>query len=414
MVARDPLAGSASSLNVCVIGDGGGAHVRSRVDALASCVDGVHLLTPRASDLTTVTETVVENSEAATFETFRRWRDVISSCAGDVVHIQYASSWGAWVFALMNDPRPMVLTVMGGDVLFNEQSKPHPLARWLTRCVLDRANVITAKTDHLASSMVALGVDEQKIARLVWGIDTDIFSPGDKATARSSIGVDADALVVFSPRMLNPFYNIDVMIRAVAKVRAIFPNVQLLLSEYEAQAGYRQELESLAKDLGVADVVTFVGSLTPDEMATYYRASDVAVGLPPSDGFPQTVFEAMSCGTVNVVTPLDRYAEFIDDGETAIYAAPDPDTLSEKLMMLFSDPGMRAQIADAGIQKMTEIPNLNDSAREIANVMGDARARSVGQPLNPLRRWMGWLILLGLSMRPQMTLSARPIDAAKE
>ncbi len=410
--AKGQAQGSAGTL--CVIGDSGGAHVRSRVGALATCVDGVHLLTPRASGLTKIIETVVENNEAATFQNFWRWRDTISSCAGDVVHIQYASSWGAWVFALMNDPRPMVLTVMGGDVLFDEQSKPHPLARWLTRCVLDRANVITAKTDHLASSMVALGVDQQKIARLVWGIDPDIFSPGDKAAARASIGVDVDALIVFSPRMLNPFYNIDVMIRAVAKVRATFPNIQLLLSEYEAQAGYREELESLALDLGVADIVAFVGRLTPDEMTTYYRASDVAVGLPPSDGFPQTVFEAMSCGIVNVVTPLDRYAEFIDDGETAVYAAPDPGTLSEKLMMLFGDPGMRARIAGAGIQKMTEIPNLNDSARELASVMDDVRARGAGQPLNPLRRWMGWLILFGFSMRSLLTPGVHPLDAAKE
>lgn len=393
---------------ICVIGDGGGAHVRSRVGALAKISGPVHLVTPRPSDLDNITETVVATSAQPTLAAFAAWRDAVSAVTAGVLSIHYASSWGAWVFALMNDRRPMVLTVMGGDVLFDEQSNPHPLARWLTRCVYRRADIITAKTDHLASALVSEGVDPDRIKPLVWGIDTTVFSPGDRSAARQTLDIDPDALVVFSPRMLSPLYNIDVMIRAVAELRKTFPAAQLFISEYEADVGYRDQLKSLVVELGLGDAVKFVGKLSPRDMAVHYRACDVAVGLPRSDGFPQTVFEAMACGTANVVPPLDRYREFVADGETVIFADPNPDGLAAALSTLFSDKSLRAQLIENGFQKIATVPTIDDSARALFGHLQELHQRKPDRRLGMLRRWAGRAILVGLALRSMM----RPSDGS--
>lgn len=406
MTASGPHPGSGNSPSVCVIGDGGGAHVRSRISALNTFVGDLHLMTPRPSAIPNIKETIVSSTGAPSLANFAAWRSAIRGCTADVVFIHYASSWGAWVYALMADPRPMVLTVMGGDVLFDEQSKPHPLARWLTRCVYQRADMITAKTRHLSSALTAQGVERARIQSLVWGIDTTIFTVDDRSLARTTIGIDDDASVIFSPRMLSPFYQIEVMIRAMAMLRPKIPNLQLLVSEYEADAAYRDTLKALVQDLGIGDAVRFVGALSPADMATHYRASDVAVGLPPSDGFPQTVFEAMACGCVNVVPPLSRYREFISDGETAIFSDPDPDTLATALSSLLSDPAMRARIAENGLRKMRDVPTIEDSANQLhGHIQTLCQSKQVRR-LGIVQRMAGRVVLAGLAMRGLLRASA--------
>jgi hypothetical protein len=52
-------------------------------------------------------------------------------CRPDIVHVHYAYSLYGWAAGLLGC-RPLVVTVMGGDVLFEEQGSPTPIGKWLT------------------------------------------------------------------------------------------------------------------------------------------------------------------------------------------------------------------------------------------------------------------------------------------
>ena len=134
----------------------------------------------------------------------------------------------------------------------------------------------------------------------------------------------ADAKVVLSPKILIPFYNIHVLVEAMAKVVARESRAHLVLTEYGADPLYRSALLERLEALGLGHAVTLVGHVAHSEMPTMYALADVAVGIPNSDGLPQTLLEAMACGVPSVIGPLDRYSEIVRDGDSALFAQIEP------------------------------------------------------------------------------------------
>ena len=55
------------------------------------------------------------------------------------------------------DPHPLVVTVMGGDVLFAERGDLSVPRRSLTTHLLERADLITTKSEFLSEAVVKLG-----------------------------------------------------------------------------------------------------------------------------------------------------------------------------------------------------------------------------------------------------------------
>ena len=398
-VERISLHNEDTTFSVCIIGDAGGAHVASRISAMSEQSVELHLLTSRPTSLNLRDVSVVDAGDGLQVPPFLKWHRAIKDSAGDVVNIHYANSWGAWVFALSGDRRAMVLTVMGGDVLLEEQSKPHPLAVWLTRLVIQRADLITVKSSHLADVLSAQGVKQDRMTRLNWGIDRSIFKPGQRASARQTMMLPKNSFVVFSPRILNSFYRIDVIVRAFAQLKPKENDVILVISEYEAEAGYKEYLEDLARSLGIFDAITFKPRMTAIEMATMYQSSDVVVGIPPSDGFPLTILEAMACEVPNIVTPLKTYREMLVANDNVIFALPNPENLATAMIQLRENDQLRDGVIQGGVKFLEGLPNLDQSASSLIAYLMRFRKSNTHNQTKLFTRCLGWFVLLGFSLR---------------
>ena len=66
----------------------------------------------------------------------------------DVLHVHFAHNPGAWVAPLIADI-PIIVSTMGGDVLFDEQPGSTFGSRLLTRRLFRCADVITVKNKPL-------------------------------------------------------------------------------------------------------------------------------------------------------------------------------------------------------------------------------------------------------------------------
>ena len=389
-------------LHISIVGDTGGAHVRTRALAFSKIGHTISTVTPRLSDLKELHEkspATNSNTETATaaymFECFRLLRD----CPGDVVHIHYACSLSAWIWLIMASNKPLVVSIMGGDVLFDEQGDLPRTAQWMTRQVLLRADAITAKSDYLARALTTMGIPGNKIETVIWGVDPEHFKPRETKSLRKELGLSSSHRIIFSPRILRSFYNIHMIIDAMPHILSIIPDAKLLISEYEADPAYREQLRTQAIKLGLEDNLIFYGEISYKKMPEYYSMADVVVGIPPSDGFPQTLLEAMACKTPNVVTRLNRYEELVEDQASVVYVDLEAKSIAQGILSILENKTLAERLSDAGRSIVIEQANLTDSVSRVENIYHRLADLAPRPQTSLWVRFACFVILSGLALR---------------
>jgi glycosyltransferase involved in cell wall biosynthesis len=282
----------------------------------------------------------------------------------DVVHVYYAYSYYAWVAGLLGC-RPLVVTVMGGDVLFAEQGAPGPVGEWLTIRLLRQADYITSQSHFLSGVVERLGGSPAKTERILWGVPPDEFGPRDTADLRRALGLEPESPIILSPKILQPFYRVHLVVEAMAIVRRSIPNAVLVVSEYGADAAYRKQISRRVDELGLGKQVMFVGQIPYEEMPSYYSLAEVSIGIPSSDSMPQALFEAMACGTPTILSRLPRYEEIVQHEESAYFVDPDPEAIAAGIIRILDDTALRKGIAERGRRIVLEQANLDEEAARV-------------------------------------------------
>jgi glycosyltransferase involved in cell wall biosynthesis len=122
-------------------------------------------------------------------------------------------------------------------------------------------------------------------------VDLERFQAGDPAAARSALGLPAAGFTALTVRRLVPRMGVDVALKAWSRL----PEGLLVVA---GEGPERPRLEDLARELGLAERVRFMGRVAEASLPDLYRAADVS--LIPSrglEGFGLVALEALACGT---------------------------------------------------------------------------------------------------------------------
>ncbi|RAU21858.1 hypothetical protein CU669_11170 [Paramagnetospirillum kuznetsovii] len=333
-------------MRLLAVGNGKSVHVIGRVEAMGRRGHAVRLLTEipgeKANQLT-------PPPRAKAPQILRYLWRMLRTQPADAVHVHYAAGYGAWLAGACGRA-PLVVSVMGGDILADEQMGQNVLERWLTRSLLRRADLVTSKSAELTNHLTRIGVAPQRILPLVWGVDETLFRRRDATALRTRMGLAPTARVVLSPRALRPFYNIHVIVDAFAAMATASPDAVLVITEYQADADYREMLRRRIESAGLADRVHFVGKVEIDEMADYYSLAEMVVSIPASDGIPQSLLEALACGVPVILSDLQCYHEWVADGVSALMIAIETADLAAAMARLLEDGRLRTGLAAAGLE----------------------------------------------------------------
>jgi glycosyltransferase involved in cell wall biosynthesis len=387
-------------MRIAVVGSGRTVHALVRAGALARRGHAVRLVTAgpvlEAPGIEVRTRPLPANPLAALLSARGFLRD-LRSFAPDVLHVHYAGN-KLGTMALVSGVRPLVVTVMGGDVQPEQHLAGLPaLERRATRRLLEEADLILAKSDALRAEIAAFGRFEPKIETVRWGVDPELFRarPQEAAALRARLGLAAGDRVVFSPRLLRPLYNVHLLVEAMPRVLSAVPGALLLLSQHRADEEYERTLRARVDALGLSARVRFVPRIEHAEMPAWYTLAEVSVNLPFSDGLPQSMFEAMACGTASLLGRLPFYAEVATDGTHVLLADLTTDAVGEALVRLLTDDALRRSLADAGRRRVLEVACL---PREAERVEGFYE-RLLAQPRRRTRRAARALDAAGLLFR---------------
>lgn len=349
------------SLKICVLGAVTAPHVVARAEVFRRFGHDVSLVSPVPGSVDGMAVAAPARRDGL-FERYARFADIIrlvASQRADIYHAHYAAdptTWAAWICR----KRPLVVSVMGGDVLFEEQGTLGWLGRALTRSSLRAANLVTVKSALLAERVRAYGVAPQHVRVVIWGVDRRLFfpRPEDRSKTRRAWNVPDDAFLVFSPRALQPLYNQEVLVEALARV----PDAILAISTTRADAGYQRRIEQKVASLGLSRRVVLVPDIAFSNMAFAYSAADLVISIPSSDGFPQSVLEAAACGVPVVMSNLERYRELLEHQASAYFTAISPPAVASALRTMMEQPDRRQAMAAAAMAIVAERCDFDEQA----------------------------------------------------
>jgi len=168
--------------------------------------------------------------------------------------------------------------------------------------------------DRVNASMLRPAIASQRVIQN--GIDLSLFCPGDKQQARQELDIDPDCLVLLFAAYgarTNAYKDYTCLRAAVELVARASKGEKMLF----LALGEVAPTESLQN--GEIRFLPFEHSQT--RMAQYYRAADMYVHAAKVDTFPNTILEAMACGTTVVATAVGGIPEQMEEG-IAGYTTP--------------------------------------------------------------------------------------------
>jgi rhamnosyl/mannosyltransferase len=166
--------------------------------------------------------------------------------------------------------------------------------------------------------------------------------PCPPAPPRPSAYPFSSAALLFVGR-LRYYKGLDVLIRALPEIPAC-----LLVVGIGPMEG---EWRTLAREIGVADRVTWLGEVPDADLPALYHLADLFV-LPashPSEAFGLVQVEAMAAGLPVVCTELGTGTSYVNqDGVTGLVVPPrDPAALAAVVNRLLAAPDLRARMGAA-------------------------------------------------------------------
>lgn len=362
-------------LTICAVGSAQSTHIINRVKCFAERGHQVYLISDSMADFEQVTVLVPVDKPIKGLSALFKFIDILATRIfkksiilrvqiiyqlynflqllkehkPDIVHVHYAYNLWGWMAAAANH-HPLVVSIMGGDILFEEQGNPTPRGKWLTLQLLDSADLITSKSDYLTSVLDKLGGYGSKAIRVVWGVDLKLFRRVDAAKLRLQLGLAPEDKVILSPKILRPFYNVHLIVEAMPQIVSKCSGVKLLITEYAADPQYKQQIVTLIETLNLQKYVIFIGHIPHQDMPSYYSLADVTVAVPSSDGLPQTLLEGMACQVPNILSKLPRYEEFVAHEQSAYFVESTPPAIAEGVIRILNDNELRNKIICDGLK----------------------------------------------------------------
>lgn len=255
----------------------------------------------------------------------------------DLLHVMANSGWSWHLFAapaiLIGRLRgvPVVVNYRGGEAEVFLQRQ----AAWVLP-VLKRAAALAVPSGFLRDVFAKFGVQAKIVPNIV---DLSRFGEGAGRSQNN-----APHLIV--TRNLEALYDCATALRAFARIRQEFPDARMTVA---GRGPERDMLGVLSQTLGIADAVSFPGSLEPAAMSSLYASASLMLNPSRVDNMPNSVLEALASGVPVVSTNVGGVPYMVEDGVTALLVpAGVPEAMAAAALRILREPMLAERLSAAG------------------------------------------------------------------
>ncbi len=252
----------------------------------------------------------------------------------DVLHAQYGYPPGLAVLqASRATGVPNLVSIQGGD------------GHWVGTCCTTHKAAITTVLDHAGAVLIGSasfrdevvghhGTDPARFTIVPGATDTAAFTPSGRPLG----SLQDPPVLLFHGRVDRRKGVLDLL-------EALPQGVRLVVS-------------GIGPDLGAAraaadDRTTFLGHVAPAGAPAVYRTADVFVSPTYSEGFSNTILEAMASGLPVVSTDSVGVVDCVRDGDNGLLHEPgDVAGLRKALERLLADGALRTRLATTALEEV--------------------------------------------------------------
>lgn len=241
----------------------------------------------------------------------RRYRRLVQAIQPDVVHALRIPFEGILALATPQD-LPLAVSIWGNDLTLHAPATPQ-MSRW-TRAVLQRADGLHADAARDLRLARAWGFAQERPSLLIptsGGIDLQRMLEGlQPLPGELEARIPPHERMVINPRG----------VRAYTCTAAFFQSIPLVLQQHPGTVFVcpamqdEREAENWKRRLNLDERVVLLPSLPQAQLWGLFARSAVSVSVTTHDGTPNTLLEAMACGSFPVAGDLESLREWITPG----------------------------------------------------------------------------------------------------
>ena len=222
--------------------------------------------------------------------------------------------------------------------------------------VVKIADMIVAATPAEDQQLQQLyGVKKERIVIIPPGVDLARFYPIPQDEAKEAINISCKNRMLLFVGRIEPLKGLPNLIRALDLIRQSGNPVSncyclvVIGGDPDASADTMSEemarVKGLCKELGVDDLVVFVGKKAQETLPYYYSAADILIMPSYYESFGMVALEAMACGTPVIASQVGGLPFVVQNGITGfVVPGGSPEALTKTLLKLMTQPDLRAKM----------------------------------------------------------------------
>jgi glycosyltransferase involved in cell wall biosynthesis len=264
---------------------------------------------------------------------------------------------------------PLLVTFHGADITIRDDKAERSLSQMIYRkrrnILKQEAQLFIAVSDFIKQKLLFQGFPEDKIVVHYIGIDTKEF--------QTDLSKPREQIVLFVARLVEK-KGCEYLIRAMAKVQAMMPDIELVVI---GDGPLRSSLETLAKKLLVR--YRFLG-VQPSEYvkdwmqrATLFCVPSITANSGDSEGFGLVFTEAQAMGLPVVSFASGGIPEAVAHEQTGLLAPEgNVEHLSVYILQLLQDQELWQRFSHKGQERVHTFFNLKKQTLILEDIYANA------------------------------------------